>query len=144
MAKKTLSIDERLALLWEAEQFFADLSDAGETSEKLWRLKAAALGTVKQCLELYQQKMLGGNEWEEDDVKEALELAIKEEFIERAISSRWMTDDEAAFYKGWFGLAIWIMEWDKESIDWLRKLQAEYDEIVDMKLANKTIWDLIK
>lgn len=142
MAK--LTIDERLALLEEAEQFFADLSASGEGNEKLWRKKAAALGTVKDCLELYKNKMLEGKDWTETTLQLGLATVIEEDYIERMIEINQMTDEEAEFYKGWFGLAVGIIEWDEEQIAGLKELEAQYDKIVEMKANNKTIADLIK
>lgn len=142
MAK--LTIDERLALLEEAEQFFADLSAAGEDDEKLWRKKAAALWTVKECLELYKNKMLEWKSWTETTLEMALATVVEEDYIEKMIKINWMSEEEADFYKGWFGMAVWIIEWDKETIDWLRELQEGYAHLEEMKASDKTIADLLK
>lgn len=139
-----LSIEERLNLLQEAENFFADLSSAWEENEKLWLRKAAALWTVRECLELYKDKALEWKERTEETLKEWLATAIEEDYIENMIKINWMTDEEASFYKGWFGMAVWIIEWDKETIDWLRELQEEYAHLEEMKASNRTIADLLK
>ena len=141
---KKLTIDERLALLEEAENFFADLSSAWEENEKLWLRKAAALGTVKECLELYKNKMLEGKDWTETTLQLGLATVIEEDYIERMIEINQMTDEEAEFYKGWFGLAVGIIEWDKEQINGLKELEKQYDELVDYSIQNKTIADLVK
>ena len=143
MAEK-LSIDERLALLAEAEDFFSDLSATGEDNEKLWLLKAAALGTVRECLEIYKDKALVWAEWTETTLKMWVVTAIEEDYIESMIEMKWMTEEEAEFYKGGFGLAIGILEGDKESIDGLKELEKEYDNILELKSKDKTIADLLK
>ena len=61
MAKKKikkLSIDEGLDILREAEQFFSDLGSAGENSERFGRVKAAALETVIECLDVFKDRVL--------------------------------------------------------------------------------------
>lgn len=139
-----LSIEERLNLLQEAENFFADLSSAWEENEKLWLRKAAALATVSGGLESYKDKVLGWKDWTEETLKEWLATVIEEDYIEDMIKTNWMTDEEAAFYKGWFGMAVWIIEWDKETIDWLRELQKGYAHLEEMKASDRTIADLLK
>lgn len=143
MAKK-LSIAERLALLDEAENFFADLSAAGEDNEKLWLRKAAALWTVKECLELYKNKMLEWKDWTEVTLEIALATVVDEDYIAKMIETNWMTEEEAAFYKGWFGIAVGIVHWDEETINDLRELETQYDKIVELKAQDKTIADLLK
>lgn len=142
MAK--LTIDERLALLSEAEVFFADLSAAGEDSEKVWLRKAAALGTVRECLELFKDKMLEGRERTEETLKEWLATVIEEDYIDDMIKINWMTDEEAEFYRGWFGMAIWIINGDEDTIAWLVELQKQYAHLEEMKVSDKTIVDLLK
>ena len=139
-----LTIDERLALLEEAEQFFADLSAAGEDDEKLWRKKAAALWTVKECLELYKNKMLEWKDWTETTLEMALATVVEEDYIEKMVKINWMSEEEADFYKGWFGMAIGIIHWDEETINDLRELENQYDNIVELKAQDKTIADLLK
>lgn len=139
-----LSIEERLNLLKEAENFFADLSSAWEENEKLWLRKAAALWTVSECLELFKNKMLEWKGWTEETLKEWLATVVDEGYINNMIEIKWMTDEEADFYKGWFGMAVWIIEGDEETISWLRELQKEYDNIEEMQASNRTIADLLK
>lgn len=139
-----LTIDERLALLEEAENFFADLSATGEHNEKLWRTKAAALWTVKDCLELFKNKMLEWKDWTETTLKIALDTVVDEDYIKTMEKDKQMTDEEKDFYEGWFGLAIGILNWDKEAIDGLRELEKQYDNIVEMKAQNRTVADLLK
>ena len=139
-----LSIDERLALLTEAENFFADLSSAWEKNEKLWLRKAAALSTVSECLELYKNKILEWKEWTEEALEEWLATVIEEDYVDRMIEINWMSDEEADFYRWGFWMAIWIIEWDEETISWLRELQEEYSNIEEMLASNKTIADLSK
>lgn len=143
MAEK-LSIDERLALLQEAENFFADLSSAWEENEKLWLRKAAALSTVRECLELYKDKALEWKGWTEETLKEWLATVIEEDYIDKMIEINWMTDEEAEFYRGWFGMAIGIINWDEETINGLKELEEQYDNILEMKSKDKTIADLLK
>ena len=143
MAEK-LSIAERLALLDEAENFFADLSAAGEDNEKLWLRKAAALWTVKECLELYKNKMLEWKDWTEVTLEEWLATVVDEDYIAKMIETNWMTEEEAVFYKGWFGIAVGIVHWDEETINDLRELETQYDKIVELKAQDKTLADLLK
>lgn len=143
MAEK-LSIQERFDILDEAIQFFSDLTDAGEENARLWLFKSAALSTVKECLEVYKSKALDDWEWTEETLKEWVELAVDEDYIEVMIKNKGMEKLDADFYIGWFGLAIWILEWDKEQIDGLRELEKQYNNIVGMKNKNKTIADLLK
>ena len=144
MAKKPLTIEERLALLDEAYVFFTDLSDAGQEAEHLWLRKAAALGTVKSCLAYYKDKIMNDAERTEDELAKAMEVSIDEWAINSMVALAKMTDEEKDFYEWWFGLAIWILEGDEDTIKGLRQLQAEYDNIVQAKLQNKTIGDLLK
>lgn len=139
-----LSIDERLALLVEAENFFADLSSAWEENEKLWLRKAAALWTVSECLELYKNKILEWKEWTEEALKEWLATVVEEDYVDRMIEINWMSDEEADFYRWGFWMAVWILEWDEETISWLRELQEEYNDIEEMQASNRTIADLLK
>lgn len=142
--KMDLSIQDRLSILDEAEKFFSDLSDAGETAKELWWRKAAALWTVRTCLDLYQKKILNWEDWTEDTLEQWLATVVDEDYIKTMVETKDMTDEEASFYMGWFGLAVWIIQNDKKAIDWLRELEAQYDEIIDAKLSNKTIADLLK
>lgn len=130
MAEK-LSIKERFDILVEAIQFFSDLSSAGNVNERLWRAKAAALSTVEECLLLFQRKILNDAEWTEKTLATWLETCVDEDYINQMVESKGILDEEADFYKGWFGLAIWILQWDMESINWLRELEKEYENIVE-------------
>ena len=139
-----LSIEERLNLLQEAENFFADLSSAWEENEKLWLRKAAALSTVSEWLELYKNKMLEWKDWTEKTLEEWLTTVVNEEYINQMIDIHWMTGEEALFYRWGFWMAVWILEWDEETISWLRELQEEYNDIEEMQASNRTIADLLK
>lgn len=139
-----LSIKERFDILVEAIEFYEDLSSAGELNEKLWRIKATALSTVEECLALYQRKILEDAERTEETLKEWIAISIDEDYINTMIEKKWMSDEDADFYKGWFGLAIWILFGDKEQIDWLRNLEKEYSRIEDLNANAKTIEDLVK
>lgn len=132
-----MTIEEKLALLGEAEQFFSDLSDAWKETYKLWLRKAAALWTVKEGLELYKTKVLGDKEWTEEDLTKWLETVIRPEFISQMVEQYGIDGDELEFYMGWFGLAKWIMLDDKEQIDWFRKQQAAYDDLIQTDLGAK-------
>lgn len=143
MAEK-LSIQERFDVLVEAINFFSDLSAAGEWNEKLWRIKAAALSTVEECLLLYQRKMLNEADWTEETLAEWLKLSINEDYIDKMVASKKMSEEEADFYRGWFWLAVWILMWDDISIDGLRELEKQYEEIEDYKINSKSIEDLLK
>lgn len=139
-----LTIQEKLGLLDEAITFFANMSEVWIENMQLGLHKAAALSTVKECLEVYQAKILDWAEWTEETLKDGMETVIDEEYIDNMIEMKKMDEECASFYRGWFGLAIWLLQWDKESIDWLRELEAEYDNVVEFKLHDKTIWDLLK
>lgn len=143
MAEK-LSIDERLALLEEAENFFADLSASGERNERLWHLKAAGIGTVKECLELFQNKILEWKEWTEDTLEQWLLTVIEEDYVKDMEEIHKLDEEEKVFYEGWFGLAIWIMKNEDETIDWYKEIVNQYDKIVEIKGENRTIADLLK
>lgn len=142
MAK--LTIEERLNLLEEAEIFFSDLSDAGEQSYKLGIRKASALWTVLKWLELYQDKMLNGDEWTEETLAAGLDLVIRPETIDEMVKTFDIDGQEESFYKGWFGLAIGILEWDEKTINDFKDLQKQYEEVLECKVANKTLADLLK
>lgn len=143
MAEK-LSIEERLALLTEAENFFSDLSEAWEENMRLWLFKVAAISTVKECLEVYKDKALEWKEWTEETLEEWIATVIEEDYINSMIKMKWMTELEADFYKGGFGLSIGLLRWDEESIAGLKELEEEYDNIVELKSKDKTIADLLK
>lgn len=124
-----MTIEERLKLLGEAEDFYSDLSDAGKDIYRLGLRKAAALGTVKEWLELFKERMLGEEDWTEKTLESALTLVLNEDYINEMIDQYELKGDEADFYKGWFGLAKSIMEGDENITDRLRKEQAAYDEL---------------
>lgn len=139
-----LSIEERLTLLTEAENFFADLSSAWKENEKLWLRKAAALWTVNECLEIFRNKILNWKDWTEETLEEWLATVIGEDYIDRMIEINWMSDEEADFYRWGFWLAIWIIKWEKGVISWLKELEKQYDYIARTRTSNKTIADLLK
>lgn len=129
-----MTIEERLNLLGEAEKFYSDLSNAGEDVYRLGLRKAAALGTVKEWLELFKERMLEEEDWTEKTLEGALAFVLNEDYINEMIDKYELKGDEADFYMGWFGLAKSIMEGDKDIIDRLKKEQAAYDELVEKKL----------
>lgn len=124
-----MTIEERLKLLGEAENFYSDLSNAGEDVYRLGLRKAAALWTVKEWLELFKEKMLGEEDWTEKTLENALAFVLNEDYINEMIDQYELKGDEADFYMGWFGLAKSIMEWDEDIIYRLNKEQAAYDEL---------------
>ena len=124
-----MTIEERLKLLGEAENFYSDLSNAGEDVYRLGLRKAAALWTVKEWLELFKEKMLGEEDWTDKTLESALALVLDEDYINEMIDQYELKGDEADFYMGWFGLAKSIMEWDEDIIYRLNKEQAAYDEL---------------
>lgn len=143
-----MTIEEKINLLAEAEHFFADLSDAWEEAYKLWLRKAAALWTVKEALDLYKARILEDREWTEEDLNEALKLILRPEYIEQMQEQYEIKWEELEFYLGWFGLARWILFGNEEDIKGFRETQAAYDDLIEAKLWNKTladiIWDLSK
>lgn len=130
-----MTIEERLKLLGEAEDFYSDLSDAGKDIYRLGLRKAAALGTVKEWLELFKEKMLGEEDWTEKTLESALALVLNEDYINEMIDKYELKGDEADFYKGWFGLAKSIMEWDEEIIKNFRLEQSSYDDLIERKFG---------
>lgn len=144
MAKKLkLSIQERLDLLSEAVAFFQDIWPSDDITH-LWLVKACALSTVKDCLDLFQEKVLKWAEWTEKTLQTWLSTVVDRDYIKEMEEKKRMSQEEIDFYEGWFGLAVWIIEWVKGAIDSLRKLQAAYDKVLEVKASNKTIADLIK
>lgn len=132
-----LSIDERFALLEEAENFFKDLP---KEFEHLWKPKWASLGTVRECLELFQKKILKGEEWTEETLREWLETVIDEEYIWQMLAIANFDEEQEDFYLWWFGLATWIMLNNKEAIDGLRELQEEREKL---PVPQRTLKDLV-
>lgn len=65
-----MTIEERLNFLKEAEDFFKDLSAAGENNYRLGKFKSAALATVRECLDIYKAKALEGADWTEETLDE--------------------------------------------------------------------------
>lgn len=144
MAKKLkLSIQERLDLLSEAVAFFQDIWPSDDITH-LWLVKACALSTVKDCLDLFQERVLKWAEWTEKTLQTWLATVVDRDYIKKMEEKKWMSQEEINFYEGWFGLAVGIVEWDKEAIDSLRELQDAYDKVLEAKASNKTIADLIK
>ena len=137
-----MTIEERLNLLGEAEEFFANLSDAWKEVYKLWLRKAAALGTVKEWLELYRARMLEWGEWTDEELEKGLDMTVDWDYIQRMIDYNGMTEEEADFYMGWFGLAKWIMQGDQEQIDWFRKQQGAYDDLLQAKFGEGTLFSI--
>lgn len=129
-----MTIEERLALLAEATEFYTNLEDAWEKVKMLWLRKATALATVKDWLKIYQREMLWDGERTEEDLESAMGIIFDNDAIKEMAEHWGLKWDDLDFYLWGFGLAKWIIEWDKESIDWLRKLQATYDELVEEKL----------
>lgn len=140
MTEKKLSIQERFNLLNEAYDFFRDLSDTGKCREHLWKCKAASIGTIIDNLKTFEDKM-DVSEWNDELIESFLNIAIDEDIIKTLWEQIW--EEERDFYEGWFGFAIGILRGDKETIDWFRKLQSVYDGIVEVKLANRTLKDLL-
>lgn len=136
-----MTIEERLNLLAEARDFYADLSDVGGLNELLWHRKAAALNTVIEGLDFYKRTALFKEERTEENLKEAMEVVIDEDKVNEMIEKFEMNDLEAGFYEGGFGLAIGILQENEEAIEGLKKLQEEFEKISKKK---KSIADLIK
>lgn len=131
-----MTIEEKLDLLTEAEEFFAGLVDAWDKVQKLWLRKAAALATVKGWLDSYKEEMMWDRERTEEDLEAAMAIVFDKETIDD-MAAHWKLEwEDLDFYLWGFGLAKGIIEWDKESIDGLRKLQAAYDGMVEKKLGH--------
>lgn len=141
--KNTLSIADRLNILADAEQFFADLSDAWENAYRLGKFKAMALGTVKDCLQLYQDKMMDWKEWTEEDLEKALDTIVNESLIDMMVDNNKMSEDEADFYRWGFGLSVGIVQNDQETLDGLAEQQDAFEKILEAKRDNKTLADLL-
>lgn len=145
---KELSIKERFDILDEAIDFYWNLSDAWQKNYELSLRKAAALSTVKEWLGVYQDKMMEGAERTEKDIAEWINSVIRPEFVDMMAVEYEMTEEQKDFYEWGFGLAAGILLNDKEQIDGLRKMQAAYDDLIEAKLSNRTladiIWDLSK
>lgn len=133
---QTLSYLERMDLLGEAIEFFENID--GEFHNPAFA-KAKALATVREWLLLYQDKMLNGKEPNEKQLKEWLLMVIDEELVNHYSS---MIDDDMCktFYLWGFGLALGIMNWKKDAINWLKKL-IEMKENLPQK--EKTLRDLL-
>lgn len=130
-----MTIEERLTLLEEAEEFFLNLSEVNKEYHSLWLRKAAALATVKGWLDSYREEMMWDRERTEEDLEAAMAIVFDKETIDD-MAAHWKLEwEDLDFYLWGFGLAKGIIEWDKESIDGLRKLQAAYDELVEKKLG---------
>ena len=130
-----MTIEERFNLLAEAEHFYSDLSDAWEDIYRLWLRKSAALWTAKEWLENYKTKMLGDEDWTEEELEKWLTIVLDWNIINKVIKDYNMTDDEADFYLGWFGLAKSIMEGDEEIIKDFRLEQSIYDDLIERKFG---------
>ena len=141
MVEKQLSIQERFDLLDEAYDFFRWMTSVWETAEHLWRCKAASINTIRDCLKIYEDKM-SVLEWNDGEIETFLDVAIDENLINK-LWEKMDNEDDRDFYEWWFGLAIGILRGDKDTIKWFRELQAKYDEIVEMKLQNRTLKDLL-
>lgn len=141
--KNTLSIADRLNILTDAEHFFADLSEAGENAYRLGKFKAMALGTVRECLDLYKERMMEWEDWTEEKLEDALDIIVNEKLINMMIENTEMKEDEADFYRGWFGLSVGIVQNDQETLDGLAEQQDAFEKILEAKRDNKTLADLL-
>lgn len=141
---KTLTIDERFALLDEATEFYSDLSDAGKEIFDLSRKKAAALSTVKEWLGVYKERMMNGADWTEKDLEDWLNSVIRPEFVDMMAVEYDMKEEEKDFYEGWFGMAIGILTGEEDTLNQLKREQARYDELVQAKMENRPLSDLLK
>lgn len=139
-----MTVEEKLNLLKEAEEFYSDLSDAGEESYKLGRYKATGVSVVYNCLLDIKETVAPEDEWTEEFLAVAVPAIVKEEYITQAEEKFGIEWEEKEFYEWGFGLALAILQGDKEQIDNFRKLQGAYDELVETKLQNRTLADLIK
>lgn len=137
------SIADRLNVLADAEQFFADLSDAWERAYHLGKFKAMALGTVKDCLNLYQEKMMDWEDWTQEHLDKALDTIVNESLIDMMIENNGMNDEEADFYRWWFGLSIGIVQDDKQTLDGLQEQMDAYEQILEAKVGDRTLRDLL-
>lgn len=134
------TINERFDLLREAFQFFLFLDDTSKTIEKMCKSKAAALSMVLELKEKYEEEFQV-EEWTEKLIDDFLEFSIHKDMVEEMTSR--MSDEEASFYKWWFGLAIGLLHWDEEAIGGLKELEKQYDDILEEKKNNKTLADLL-
>ena len=141
--KNTLSIADRLNILTDAEHFFADLSEAGENAYRLGRFKAMALGTVRECLDLYKERMMEWEDWTEEKLEDALDIIVNEKLINMMIENTEMKEDEADFYRWGFGLSVGIVQNDQETLDGLAEQQDAFEKILEAKRDNKTLADLL-
>lgn len=138
--KTNFTLNERLTLLEEAENFFKEVGTLSDNDAALY--KAAAIGTVREWLLLLNSK--GASLDTDEDLEKALSFVINEEFINKMEEEKWLEWEDKDFYEGWFGFCIGILNNDEDTYDNYRELQAEwYESIVPEleKLNEANEWE---
>lgn len=122
--KTNFTLNERLTLLEEAENFFREVGTLMDKTPALY--KSAAIATVREQLLLLNSKGFSL----EDNLEKALSLVIDEEFINKMEEEKWLEWEDKDFYEGWFGFCISILNNDEDTYDNYRELQAEWYESI--------------
>lgn len=124
--KTNFTLNERLTLLEEAENFFREVGTLMDKTPALF--KSAAIATVREWLLLLNSK--GVSLDTDEDLEKALSLVIDEEFINAMIKEKELEWEDKDFYEGWFGFCIGILNNDEDTYDNFRALQSEWYEKV--------------
>lgn len=124
-----MTIKERFDLLEDAKNFFSDLSKVWEAAGNLWKYKATAIECIQWCLDIYREDALDWDEFTEETLKEWLATAIDEDIVFTVVQDIVMDDMEKDFFLWWLGLAMWILQWDKETIDWFNEQKEAYNNL---------------
>lgn len=124
-----MTIKERFDLLDGAKNFFSDLSKAWGVAWNLWKYKATAIECTQWCLNIYREDVLDWDEFTEETLKEWLATVIDEDIISTVVQDIDIDDMEKDFFLWWLGLAIWILQWDKETIDWFNEQKEAYNNL---------------
>lgn len=113
------SVEERLALLDEAEKFFEDYSYLDERLEYKWKPVKLMAALIK---------------WEKDFEK------TKDAYLHAVISfvqSLWLKWECKERVDAWLGLIIWIFQWEKKVIDSFRDTKEIVEEKVRLEAEQK-------
>lgn len=121
MPKLNLSYSEKLQLLLDLKKFYMEDFEyvCDDISPHLWYLKGTSIWLIIDCLNTFSNWV---KEWWELSINEInfiLSNVITEDYVKLITEN--MDEEESDFIKWWFWCSLWILWWDKKTINNARK-----------------------